>query len=91
MIAVNEANDESENESDECNESVSSISDDNYENGESDDEASGSSSEDENKVSGLFQSRDGTMWQKDPLPDGRRQAVNVMRAAVGLSSIGRSH
>ena len=61
MRAVNEANDESGNESDECNESVSSISDDNYENGESDDEPSVSSSEDENKVSRLFQGRDGTM------------------------------
>ena len=38
-----------------------------------------------------LQGSDGTVWQVESLPDGRRQAVNVMRAAGGLSAIGRRH
>jgi hypothetical protein len=36
-----------------------------------------------------YQGADGTLWQQNPSPDGRRQAVNVMRAAGGLSAYGR--
>ena len=64
-----------------------------FENEESDNSDSELSLEDENQVDvgEQFQGRDGTIWQKDPLPGGRRQAINVMRAAGGLSSIGRRH
>ena len=91
IIAIDEANDESEGFSD--NESENSISDAEFENGESDDSDSELLLEDENQVDvgEQFQGRDGTIWQKDPLPGGRRQAINVMRAAGGLSSIGRRH
>jgi hypothetical protein len=36
-----------------------------------------------------FQGRDGTLWREVPLPEGQRQAVNVMRSAAGLSATGR--
>jgi len=36
-----------------------------------------------------FFGRDGTIWKETPLPDGRRQALNVMRSAGGLSALGR--
>jgi len=36
-----------------------------------------------------FEGVDGTQWQKNPLVERRRQAVNVMRAAGGLSAFGR--
>ena len=38
---------------------------------------------------GNFVGTDGTIWEEDPLVEGRRQAVNVMRAAGGLSAFGR--
>ena len=38
---------------------------------------------------GNFLGADGTIWEEDPLVEGRRQAVNVMRAAGGLSAFGR--
>lgn len=38
---------------------------------------------------GRFIGPNGTVWNENPLPNGRRQAVNVMRAAGGLSALGR--
>jgi hypothetical protein len=38
-----------------------------------------------------YQGTDGTLWSKDPLSGGQRQAVNVMSASCGLSTIGRCH
>ena len=36
-----------------------------------------------------FMGADGTVWNGNPNPNGRQQAVNVMRAAGGLSAFGR--
>jgi len=36
-----------------------------------------------------FVGADGTRWEDQPVMQGRRQAVNVMRAAGGLSAFGR--
>jgi len=40
---------------------------------------------------GHFEGADGTIWEEDPILQGRRQAVNVMRAPGGLSAFSRRH
>jgi hypothetical protein len=42
-------------------------------------------------LNGQYLGKDGTVWRKEPLPAGRRQAVNVMRAPGGLSILGRRY
>jgi hypothetical protein len=63
----------------------------NEESGDSGSEESGGS-ENQNHVIVVvhqYEVRDGTVWQKAPVSNSRRQAVNIMRAAGGLSAVGR--
>ena len=38
---------------------------------------------------GRYSAPDGTVWTEAPHPNGKRQAVNIMRSAGGLSAMGR--
>ncbi|ESO08377.1 hypothetical protein HELRODRAFT_169197 [Helobdella robusta] len=43
------------------------------------------------RICGAYISADGTEWNSKPYLTGRRQSVNVLRAAGGLSAYGRRH